>query len=368
MRLALVHDWLTGMRGGEKVLEVLCELMPSADLYTLVHVPGSVSPIIEQRRVIASPLNKLPGVGRYYRYLLPWMPWAAGCLNLEGYDLAVVLSHCVAHGVRVSPQTRLVRYCFTPMRYAWNPESYFPRGPWRDPRYWGLRLLQGRLREWDRRASRGIEEYIATGRNVAERIRSCYGRDSVVIHCPVDSDYYRPLDAAPESFYLWVGALAPYKRIDMAMDAFRELGRELIVIGAGQELAKARRTAPPNVRFLGWQPDDVLRRHYASCQALIFPGEEDFGIVPLEAQACGRPVIAYGKGGARETVVDIEAEDPGAGPTGVLFEDCTAAGLVAAIRRFEKVEREFNPETIRRNALRFSRQTCKAALKKYLFG
>jgi len=369
LRTALVHDWLTGMRGGEKVLEVLCELLPESDLYTLIHVPGSTAASIENRRVSASWLSRLPCVGHYYRYLLPLMPWTVGRMKLRGYDLVVAVSHCVAHGVDVEPGVRFVCYCNTPMRYAWGAlDSYFPGQGRVDPRHWLLRRLGSRLRAWDVRAAERVTEYVANSRNVQRRIAESYGTDSTVVYPPVDTDYYRPSEGQGDDFYLWVGALAPYKRIDLALEAFRRLDRELVVIGKGQCLRMARRAAPRNVSFLGWQPDEVLRRHYSACRALIFPGEEDFGIVPVEAQACGRPVIALGRGGALETVVDLEGAGSGAEPTGVLFHEETAESLAEAILRFERAERAFQPKAIRAHALRFSRQRCKEALRDYLFG
>ena len=369
MRCALVHDWLTGMRGGEKVLEVLCEIFPDADLYTMVHVPGSVMPAIENRRIFTSCLNGLPGVGRYYRTLLPVMPWAAGRMRLEGYDLVVAVSHCVAHGVRVAEGTRFVCYCLTPMRYAWDMlDAYRPRG-WRASlQYRLLRRLQPRLQEWNRQASRRVTEYVSDCENVRERVRRCFDRESAVIYPPVDTDYFHPMDGTPGDFYLWTGALAPYKRLDVVLDAFRTLDRGLVVIGDGQDLEWARRTAPPNVKFLGRQPDDVLRQHYAACKALIFPGEEDFGIVPLEVQACGRPVIAYGRGGVLETVVDLAEAAPQTGATGVFFHEQPSAALVAAVRRFERSEAAFHADALRANALRFSRERCRAAFSDYLLG
>ena len=357
------------MRGGEKVLEVLCELLPQSDLYTLIHLPGSTAPIIENRRVFASWLNRLPCVGHYYRYLLPLMPWTAGRMKLRGYDLVVAVSHCVAHGVGVEPGVRFVCYCNTPMRYAWGTlNSYFPGRHRVDPRRWLLRRLGSRLRTWDVRAAQRVTEYVANSHNVQRRIAASYGRDSTVVYPPVDTDYYLPSKERPDSFYLWVGALAPYKRIDLALEAFRRLDRRLVVVGQGQCLRMARRNAPANVSFLGRQPDEVLRRHFSVCRALIFPGEEDFGIVPVEAQACGRPVIAFGRGGALETVVDVDKAGSGAEPTGVLFHEPTADSLVEAIRRFERVEQEFQPQAIRAYALRFSRQRCKEALSDCLFG
>lgn len=368
MRCALVHDWLTGMRGGEKVLELLCEIFPDADLYTMFHVPGSVSPLIERRRIFTSSLNALPQVGAYYRNLLPLLPLAAGSMRLSGYDLVVATSHCVAQGVRVEPGTRFVSYCFTPMRYAWQTLGGYRQrldSRW-DFRYAGLRLLSRRLRDWDRRAAERVTEFVTSAVNVQKRIRRCYGRDAAVIFPPVDTDYYCPQPVPAGDFYLWAGALAPYKRIDLALEAFRKLGRKLVVIGDGQEMRRARKSAPPGVTFLGRQPDDVLRRHYSACRALVFPGEEDFGIVPLEAQACGRPVIAYGKGGALETVVDLDAAAPGRSPTGVLFGEASADGLAEAVLRFERNKGRFRSEAMRAHAMRFSTDRCREHLQRYL--
>ncbi|KPL01484.1 MAG: hypothetical protein AMK75_04700, partial [Planctomycetes bacterium SM23_65] len=305
------------MRGGEKVLGLLCELLPASDLYTLIYLPGRLTPRIEQRRIVTSWLNRLPRLERYYRYLLPLMPSAAGGLKLSGYDLVVAVSHCVAHGVEVCGGTRLVCCCLTPMRYIWDAEGTYLAGRRRrDLRYRLLRRLGGAFRAWDRRAAGRVTEYLAVSHSVQERIKHCYGRDSRVIYPPVDTAFYHPVSSARGDYYLWVGALAPYKRIDLAIAAFSRLrDAELVVIGEGQDLAWARKAATPNVKFLGWASDEVLRRHYSSCRALISPGEEDFGIVQVEAQACGCPVIAYGQGGVRDTVVPLT--DAADGPTGV---------------------------------------------------
>jgi glycosyltransferase involved in cell wall biosynthesis len=357
------------MRGGEKVLEVLCEILPQSDLYTLIHVPGRLSPRIEGMPVHASWLSRLPFVRHYYRYLLPLMPWTAGRIRLRGYDLVVAVSHCVAHGVDVGPGARLVCYCNTPMRYAWGMlDAYFPLDRRPDPRRWVLARLAGRLREWDRRAARRVDEYLANSRNVKRRIARCYGRDARLVYPPVATDFYRPLGGERGDFYLWVGSLAPYKRLDLALEAFSGLERRLIVVGDGQQARFARRTAPPNVTLLGWQPDEVVRRHLASCRALVFPGEEDFGIVPLEAQACGRPVVAFGRGGALESVVGLEEAGPEGAPTGVFFHEPTAECLVEAIERFEASEDIFAPEAVRSHALQFSRDRCREALAACLLG
>jgi glycosyltransferase involved in cell wall biosynthesis len=367
IRCALVHDWLTGMRGGEKVLEVLCEIFPEADLYTMVHVPGSISPAIERRRIVTSWLNRLPFAGAGYRNVLPLMPAAAERMKVSNYDLVVATSHCVAHGVAVSPEkTRFVCYCLTPMRYAWGMlPAYAARRRW-DARTYALRWLQPRLQRWDRRAAARVPEYVATCENVRQRIRDCYGREAPVIYPPVDTEFFRPSENSRRDGYLWVGALAPYKRIDLLLEAFGKLDRPVTVIGTGQDLAWARRRAPRNVKLLGWQPDEVVREHYANCRAMILPGEEDFGLAPLEAQACGRPVIAYAKGGALETVVDLDGGR--CAPTGVLFGEPTAEALVQAVLRFERAEQAFVPAAIRNHALKFDRRRCRDALRDYLLG
>jgi glycosyltransferase involved in cell wall biosynthesis len=207
---------------------------------------------------------------------------------------------------------------------------------------------------------------MATCENIRQRIRACYGRDAAVVYPPVDTAFFRPSQPERREGYLWVGALAPYKRVDLLLEAFRRLDRPVTVIGSGQDLAWARRHAPRNVKFLGWQPDEVLREHYASCRAMIFPGEEDFGLAPLEAQACGRPVIAFAKGGALETVVDLDGGSRA--PTGILFHEPTAEALARAVQRFERAESVFMPKAIRNHALKFDRLRCREALRNYLLG
>ena len=264
MKAALIHDWLTGLRGGEKVLEVLCELLPRAPIYTLLYVPGSVSPSVEKHPIRTSWMNLLPGAGKFYRQLLPLMPAAARSLKVHDYDLVVAVSHCAAHGANVVRGGRFVAYYLTPMRYAWDQtESYFfGRETW-DPRYRVLKALRPALRRWDRKAARRVNEPVAVSECVRRRLRRFYGRDAPVIHPPVDTDFYRPASVKREDFYLWVGALAAYKRIDLALEAFRRLGRRLVVIGTGQSGRWARRAAPRTSFF----SDGVPTRSCASITA-----------------------------------------------------------------------------------------------------
>jgi glycosyltransferase involved in cell wall biosynthesis len=346
-RVTLVHDWLTGMRGGEKVLEIFCRRWPDAALYTLLHRRGSVCDDIERLHPRTSFLQMLPGVHRYYRYLLPLMPRAVGW-KLPECDLVVSSSHCVAKGVTAPAGTPHVCYCYTPMRYAWHMRDAYG---WRGVKGWLVDHMLTRLRAWDRKTADGVTNFIAISREVQRRIRECYRRDSVVIYPPVDTDFYTPAKVRREDYYLVVSAFAPYKRIDLAIDACRQLKRRLVVIGTGQDQKRLRAVAGPTVEFLGWQSNEAIREHMRRCQALLFPGVEDFGIVPVEAMACGTPVIAFGQGGATETVIPPHALQP---PTGLWFPEQTADSLIASIELFERYRDRFDPSHLRRHAERFA--------------
>ncbi len=348
LRVVLVHDWLTGMRGGEKVLDVLCRRWPAARLFTLLHQRGSVSPAIEKLRPKTSFLQYFPWVQRYYRYLLPLMPWAASW-KIPSCDILISSSHCVAKAAQPPEGVPHVCYCHTPMRYAWHlRDAYFGNGK-KGLKSWLLDGLLRKLRTWDRQTADRVTHFVANSQVVARRIADCYGRSSTVIHPPVDTDFFTPAAVRREDFYLAVSALAPYKRLDLAVSACNQLRRRLVVIGSGQAEKKLRALAGPTIHFLGWQPDDVVRDHLRRCQALVFPGEEDFGIVPVEAMACGTPVIAYGRGGATETVVPLGGPEP----TGVWFDEQTPDCLADGLERFEAHARDFHPAALRRQALRF---------------
>ena len=362
MRVALVHDWLTGMRGGERCLEVFCELFPDADLYTLLHVRGSVSPTIERRRIITSFIQRLPDAARRYRAYLPLFPAAIRALDLRGYDLVLSSSHAVAKSVRVPRGALHVCYCFTPMRYVWDLyDEYF------GARAGGLTRLvmppvAAVLRRWDRRTAAGVHHFVGISRFIADRIRRCYGRDADVIYPPVDVARFR-IEEKPDAYYLIVSALTPYKRVDLAVEAATRLGRRLVVVGTGPEDERLRALAGPTVEFLGWKDDGQVAELYARCRALLFPTVEDFGITPLEAMAAGRPVIALGQGGALETVVPPGGTTP---PTGLLFPRQTADDLVEAIRRFETGAVAFEPKALRRHAETFDRPVFKERIEAYL--
>ncbi|HEX7091721.1 MAG TPA: glycosyltransferase [Longimicrobiales bacterium] len=349
MRVALVHDWLTGMRGGERVLEELIGLWPDAEIFTLLHVPGSVSPVIESRPIHASFIGRLPGVARRYRSLLPLFPAAIERFDLRGFDLVVSSSHCVAKGVR-PPGAPHVCYCHTPMRYVWDLyDDYFGPGRAALPVRLLMPAVAAWLRRWDRRTAARVDTFIANSAHVRERIRRCYGRDAIVVHPPVDVERFRPA-ATREDFYLIVSALVPYKRVDLAIEAFNRLGRPLVIAGTGPELGRLRRIARPNIRFAGWLPDEEIADLYARCRAFIFPGIEDFGITAVEAQAAGAPVIAYGAGGALETVIGWDGRRADA--TGVFFDEATPEALAAAVERADRAP--FDPAALRASAERFS--------------
>jgi glycosyltransferase involved in cell wall biosynthesis len=356
-RLALVHDWLTGMRGGEKCLDRMCRMFPDAPLATLFHSRGQLVPTIENRLVQTSWLQHLPGWQHYYRYLLPLFPSAARW-TIPKCDLVVSLSHCIAKAAKPPAGVPHVCYCFTPMRYAWHmKDQYF--GASRTPAAWLRDEMLTRLRDWDRRTSNRVTHFVAISQTVRRRIRDCYDRDSVVVYPPVDVDFYSPAPLPREDYYLVVSAFAPYKRIDIAVTACSQLGRQLIVIGTGQDAKRLRAIAGPTVQFLGWQADEAIRDHFRKCRALLFPGEEDFGIVPVEAQACGAPVIAFGRGGATETV----RRD-----TGLLFEDQTVNGMIETIEQFESRGSNFDAAAARRWAETFSTQRFDSEINSYIQG
>lgn len=347
-RVVLVHDWLTGMRGGEKCLERFCTRWPEAPLLTLLHAKGTVSPLIEARRIITSFLQRLPDSDRYYRYLLPLLPVAARW-RVPTCELVVSLSHCVAKAASPPPGVPHICYCFTPMRYAWHMrDSYFARLP--RPVRVAVDVALAELRRWDRATASRVTHFVAISETVRGRIAECYGRDSTVIYPPVETDFYTPAKVAREDYYLVVSAFAPYKRIDLAVSACAKLGRKLVVIGTGQDAARLKALGGPGVAFLGWQSDEVIRDHFRRCRALLFPGEEDFGIVPVEAQACGTPVIAFGRGGAAETILPPGGRGD---PTGLLFIDQSVEALADAIERYEGVANDFRPAAARKQALRF---------------
>ncbi len=368
LRVALVHDWLTGMRGGEKCLEVLCEMFPQADLYTLVHRRGSVSRAIEARRIHESWIARMPGGRSHYRWYVPLYPLAVESFDLSDYDLVVSLSHCVAKGALTRSDALHVCYCFTPVRYFWDlyPRYFGPGkgnavsrlvGPW----------VAHRFRIWDRVSSDRVDLFIADSKHVRDRIAKHYRRPSKVVYPPVDAEYFTPgeepdgppASAAPagadDSPFLVVSALVPYKGTELAIRVANRRGFPLRVVGTGPEGKRLRSIAGPTVRFDDWLSMEALRDAYRGCRALIQAHEEDFGIAPLEAMACGRPVVALRRGGAAEVVA------PG---TGILFDDESESGLEGAIEEFTRLR--FDPERLRRHAQTFDRAVYRERMEETL--
>ncbi len=354
MRVALVHDWLTGMRGGERVLDRIARWFPGAPIYTLVHRPGGVSRELESHPIRTSFLQKLPNALERYRWFLPLYPRAIEAFDLSGFDAVVSTSHAVAKGAVARPGAPHLCYVHTPMRYIWELESqYFPRGrfPWPFEPF--VHATCARLRRWDVATAGRPAALVCNSAFVAGRIRRHWNRDARVVHPCVAIERFHPREA-PRADYLLAGAMAPYKRMDLALAAFEMLGKPLIVAGDGQDADRLHALAPPGTHFIGGVGDEEIVRLLETARALVFPGEEDFGILPVEAMAAGCPVIAYGRGGALETVgrgagADALSRVAAGGvarvPGGVLFGTQSAACLADAVRLLER--ETFHPAELR---------------------
>lgn len=360
-RVALVHDWLNQSGGAENVLEELVALFPAAPVYTSIYAPARMPPAYRAWPIHTSFMQRLPGIAGHHQHYLPLYPLAFGRMDLSGYDLVVSNKSGFCHGVQTarpqSPQRAVhVCYCLTPTRFLWLYDQYREReqiGPGQDL---ALRPLLALLRRWDWAAAQRVDHFVAISRVVQERIRRIYGRASVVVHPPVDTDFFTPAPGPlrPGDYFLIVSRLIPYKRIDLAVEAFKRLPHaRLVIVGEGRDLAALQAQAGPNVQFLGRQSRERIRELLRGCKAFLFPGLEDFGIAPVEAMAVGRPVVAYGGGGALDTVVP--------GVTGELFAEQTAASLAQVLADFDPARyaagdcrgqaERFNVAAFRRNLL-----------------
>jgi len=343
VRTALIHYWLTGMRGGERVLESLCRIYPDADIFTNVYVPSAVSGTIRSHRIHTTFIQRLPFASRLYQYYLPLMPAALEHLDLRGYKLVISSESGPAKNVIVDPDALHLCYCHSPMRYLWDlaPEYASRRNPFLKaamiPTLHYLRLT-------DVTSAARVDAFVANSRFTAKRIRKYWRRDSQVVYPPVETSRFR-VSPSHQGYYLWLGQLVAYKRPDLAIDAFRDIDRALVVAGEGPELGRCRRRAGPRTSFAGKVSDEEAARLLQDCRALVFTGTEDFGIVPVEAMACGKPVIAYRQGGAQDTVKD--------GATGLFFDQPSVDSLREAIHRFENLEGQFSPVNIRAWSERF---------------
>jgi glycosyltransferase involved in cell wall biosynthesis len=347
MKVAIVHDWLTGIRGGERVLEALCTQYPDAELFTLVHRRGSQAPAVERHRIHTSAAQLIPGVRHSYRRWLLLYPALVEQFDLERFDVVISSSHCVAKSVITPPRVVHICYCHTPMRYAWDQfDAYFGQNRLGRVGSSLMRRVMAGLARWDRDTAYRVDRYLTNSQYVADRVRRYYNRDALVVYPPVDTEFFHPDSVVPERFALVVSALVPYKRLDVAIDACRMARVPLKIVGTGPDRARLEQRAPGTTEFLGWLSDGHLRELYQRARCLLMTGEEDFGIAPLEAQACGRPVVALGRGGARESVID--------GETGILVDAADPESFGDALAALDRLT--FEPAAIRRQAERFNRR------------
>ena len=345
LRIAVVHHWLLSMTGGEKVVEALCELFESPDVFSVVADTKALSDTLNRCKLSTSFVQNIPGSHKWHRYYAFLFPLAVELFDLRDYDVVISSDANTVKGVITRPETCHICYCHSPMRYSWNMfHEYLPKGPLRR----GLiAVLMHYLRLWDHAASSRVDFFVANSETVRARIRKYYRREAKVIYPPCDVDRFS-VSSRIDDYYLFVGRLVGYKQTEIAVRAFNENGKRLLVVGDGPEKAFLKSIARPNVEILGWVPEEKLPKLYERCNALIFPGEEDFGIAPVEAQACGRPVVAYGRGGALETIIP--------GETGLFFYEQTPSALNAVISQLEGCRGAFDPVTIRTNADRFAKE------------
>ena len=349
-KVALVHDWLNGMRGGEKCLEVLCELFPEADLYTLIHEKGSLSAKIESMSIRTSFVQNMPFGLKKYRHYLPLFPFAIEQFDFSGYDLIVSSSHCVAKGVRHDDSVFHISYVHAPMRYVWDQfDTYFrqPRISW--PVRIGAELMRPYLQRWDRNTAKRVDTFLCNSHHIRRKILDYYNRESQVVYPPVELSYFRP-GGAKENFYLVVGAFAPNKSVDLAVEAFNRLKLPLKIVGSGQDEEYCRSIAGDSIEFLGALSSEKLLELYQQARALVFPGVDDFGITALEAQSCNTPVIAFASGGAMETVTE---------QTGLFFAEQKVEALCEAVEKMERTWKNYVSEGFRKQTSRFGREQFK---------
>jgi glycosyltransferase involved in cell wall biosynthesis len=356
MSTVLVHDYLDQAGGAERVVESLHEVFPSAPLYTLIYDKTKLPAIFSKMKIHTSFLQKLPFVMKHLNRYLPLFPLALESFDLSEYDVIVSSSSAWGKGVRKRKDQTHICYCHSPMRFVWMYEDYMEKEGLGMFTRAMLPFIMKWLKKWDIKTNRGVDHFIANSRTTQKRIKLFYGRESDVIYPPVDTNFFKPQGGEVKDYFLVVSRLNPYKRIDLAIEAFNELGLTLYVIGNGPDEARLKSIAKQNIKFLGRLSDTEVVKYYSSCKGFILPGEEDFGLTPVEAQACGRPVIAYRAGGAMESIVE--------GSTGIFFDKQEKDSLVRAVKEFYSIS--FNKDVIRRNALRFDKAEFKKKIKEYV--
>ena len=358
MKVAIIHYWLVQMRGGEKVVEALCEMFPEADVFTHVYDPSQISPTIRRHRVRTTFIARLPYARRLYQAYLPLMPFALEQLDLRDYDLVISSESGPAKGG--TDPSRCLPHLLLPYADALHMEYVSEYRQDANPLVRALiPLIAHRLRQWDGLSAARVDHFVANSRNVLQRVRKYYRRDAAVIHPPVDTDRFAPAPTvATDGFYLYAGQLIGYKQVALAIEAFNRLRKPLVIVGDGNQRAELVRLAGPTIHFRGRVSDDALRDAYVNCRALVFPGEEDFGIVPLEAMATGRPVLAFGRGGVVETVIP--------GQTGLLFSQQTPEALMQAVAQFEQAAHLFDPQDISLHANSFSKRRFKQQMGAFI--
>ncbi len=353
MNVAIVHFVLLYMSGAEKVLEALCELYPEADIYTHVYDPTNISDLIKKHKIKTTFINKLPGARNYYKNYLPLMPYALEQLDLSEYDLIISCESGPTKGIVPNPDSLHVCYCHSPMRYVWDMYHEYTKH-----KHILLKPIHSyfihKLKIWDHSTASRVDLFIANSSFVSRRIKKYYRRDSMVLPPPVDIDNFET-SAEIGDYYLWLGRFVQYKRPDIAVEAFNKSGKKLIMIGGGEETERLKEQANENIEIMGFQPFDVIKTMLAGCKALVFPGIEDAGIIPVEAMASGRPVIAFNKGGLKDTIID--------GKTGLFFNEQTATGLAAAVEEFEAKKDMFDSQFIAEHAKSFSKHNFKVKFK-----
>lgn len=356
MKIALAHDWLNQMGGAENVLEILVEMFPKSPVFTTIYAPELMPDSYKAWKIVTSWLNHAPGIHRHHQPYLPLYPAAVRSLDVSEFDAILSNKSGFIHGLNTSPTQKHLCYCLAPTRYVWDYQSYAQRESMGRVTDALLSPMIAALRRWDYAAAQRVDYFCAISTDIQQRIKKYYNRDSIVIHPPIDTDRFQPIAHPTEDYYFIISRLIPYKRIDLAVKAFNKMGKRLIIAGDGRDRAALEALAAPNIEFTGRLPWADVTQLMANCKAFIFPGYEDFGITPLEAQSAGRPVIAFGAGGALDTVID--------GETGIYFHKQTEDALIEAVNRFEGMT--FDPEYIRSHAEKFGIKRFQRQLRDWM--